>query len=65
MAEIITLQFAETRLPRRLRNDGWWLESRVSVSRVIAFPKMPAAETTSAAKPNCKPTHLTLITSGK
>jgi hypothetical protein len=27
MAKIILVQFPRSRLPRRLLNDGWWLET--------------------------------------
>jgi len=63
MAKIITPQFWRPRLPRRLLNDGWWLEQPPVRPSVIAFPKR------SASRPNLKPKpgvrHLTLVTSGK
>jgi hypothetical protein len=57
MAKIITLPFRRSRLPRRLLNDGWWLESPHGRSSVIAFPKR------ASRKPKIR--HLTLVRSGK
>jgi hypothetical protein len=59
MGKIIIIQFWRSRLPRRLRNDGWWLEAPPVRPRVIAFQKrnMPV--------PTPKVRHLTLIHSGK
>jgi hypothetical protein len=59
MANIITLPLRRSRLPRRLVNDGWWLESPPARPSVIAFPKR------NASKPKAKIHHLTLVTSGK
>src|SRR3984957_19647145 len=39
MAEIIPVQFKRSRLPRRLLNDGWWLESKPAPPSVVGFPK--------------------------
>jgi hypothetical protein len=64
MAEIITLPFRRSRLPRRLLNDGWWLESKPARPTVVAFPKRDH----SKRKPSsCNPSrkHLTLIISEK
>jgi hypothetical protein len=62
MANIIPVQFKRSRLPRRLLNDGWWLESKLARPSVIAFPK----PITPKPKPNSKTAvrHLTLVTSG-
>jgi hypothetical protein len=59
MGKIITLQFRRSRLPRRLLNDGWWLEQPPVRPSVIAFPKP------KPSKPGPKARHLTLVTSGK
>jgi len=59
MGKIIRIQFRQLRLPRRLVNDGWWLESPPARRSVIAFPKH------DARKPKRKAAHLTLVTSGK
>jgi hypothetical protein len=59
MGKIIIIQFRRSRLPRRLWNDGWWLEAPPVRSSVIALPKRDA----SALKPKIR--HLTLIHSGK
>jgi hypothetical protein len=59
MAKIIPLPFRRSRLPRRLLNDGWWLETPPARTSVIAFPKR------TASKPKRKATHLTLVISGK
>jgi hypothetical protein len=63
MAKIIPVQFRKSRLPRRLLNDGWWLETKPARTPVIAFPKPVAPK----AKPHSKAKvpHLTLVTSGK
>jgi hypothetical protein len=55
----IIIQFRRSRLPRRLRNDGWWLEAPPVRLRVIAFQKR------SSPAPNPKVRHLTLVHSGK
>jgi len=69
MATIITPVYWRPRLPRRLLNDGWWLEQPPVRPSVIAFPKR------SAPKLNLKPNsnfesksaarHFTLVTSRK
>jgi hypothetical protein len=63
MAKIIPVQFRRSRLPRRLLNDGWWLETKPARHGVIAFPTPVARQ----PKPDCRPKapHLTLVTSGK
>jgi hypothetical protein len=55
MAKIISLPIRRPRLPRRLVNDGWWLETPLTRASVIAFPKsrMP--------KPKPKVGYLTLV----
>jgi hypothetical protein len=59
MGKVITVQFRRSRLPRRLLNDGWWLESPPARPSLIAFPKR------DASKPKPKSRHLTLVTPGK
>jgi hypothetical protein len=63
MAKIIPLQIRRSRLPRRLLNDGWWLETKPVRPIVIAFPARDA----SKAKPGRLPPrkHLTLVPSEK
>jgi hypothetical protein len=55
MGQVIIIQFRRSRLPRRLRIDGWWLEAPPTRPSPIAFPKR------DAAKPKPKPRHLTLV----
>jgi hypothetical protein len=63
MAKIIPVQFRSSRLPRRLLNDGWWLESKPVRPSVITFPEpitpKPRPESRAAVR------HLTLVTSEK
>jgi hypothetical protein len=59
MGKITIIQFRRSRLPRRLLNDGWWLEAPPLRSSVIALPKR------EAPAPNPKVRHLTLVCSGK
>jgi len=59
MGEIIIIDFGPSRLPRRLLEDGWWLESPPARPSVIVFPKR------DAPKPKRRVRHLTLVTSGK
>jgi hypothetical protein len=63
MAKIIPVQFRPSRLPRRLRNDGWWLETKPLPPGVVAFP----ARSPPAPKPGSHPKrrHLTLVISEK
>jgi hypothetical protein len=63
MAKIIPVQFRRSRLPRRLLNDGWWLETKPARRGVTAFPTALARQ----PKPHCEPKapHLTLVTSEK
>jgi hypothetical protein len=63
MAKIISVQFKRSRLPRRLLNDGWWLESKPARPSVIVFPQ----PITPKPEPNFTATvrHLTLVTSEK
>jgi hypothetical protein len=61
MAKIIPVRFRRSRLPRRLLNDGWWLEAPPARSFVIAFPKRNEAPRPGAA-PTRRVRHLTLIT---
>ena len=58
MGKIITVQFRRSRLPRRLLNDGWWLEKPPPRRAVIAFPKR------NRPTRHRKFRHLTLVTSG-
>jgi hypothetical protein len=63
MAKIIPVQFRPSRLPRRLLNDGWWLETKPIRPSVIAFPaRRPPAPKPG---PHPQPRHLTLIISEK
>ena len=61
MGKIIIVNFGRSRLPRRLLNDGWWLESPPARRSVIAFPKRDAPKPKSKRRVR----HLTLVTSGK
>jgi hypothetical protein len=63
MAKIIRIQFRRSRLPRRLLNDGWWLEPPIRPS-VIAFPKRQVSKR-HVSKPKPKSRHLSLVTPGK
>jgi hypothetical protein len=65
MGKIIIVQFRRSRLPRRLLNDGWWLETPPTPSSVAALPKRNGPKSKSVSKSTSKPRHLTLITSGK
>jgi hypothetical protein len=60
MGKIITVRFRRSRLPRRLLNDGWWLETPPARRRVIAFPNRNAFQ--PSAEPTRRVRHLTLIT---
>lgn len=60
MGKIITVQFRRSQLPRRLLNDGWWLETPPARRSVIAFPKRHAAKANAEPRPRVR--HLTLIT---
>jgi hypothetical protein len=59
MAKIISLPIRRPRLPRRLVNDGWWLETPPTRAHVIAFPKPHAPK----PKPNVG--YLTLVPPSK
>jgi len=59
MGKVITVQFRRSRLPRRLLEDGWWLEPSPR-RRIIAFPK-PETPGPGAAS-NRRVRRLTLIT---
>ena len=63
MAEIITLPFLTSRLPRRLLNDGWWLESKPARPTVVAFPARDLSKPKPSSDPRRK--HLTLVISEK
>jgi hypothetical protein len=58
MAKIITFKFRRSKLPRRLLNDGWWLQSPPARPSIIALPKR------NPPKAGIKPGHLTLVHSG-
>jgi hypothetical protein len=65
MAKIIPVQFRRSRLPRRLLNDGWWLEAPPARGSALAFRKRDDASRSDAVA-NRRIRHLTLITnSGK
>jgi hypothetical protein len=55
MGKVITIRFRRSRLPRRLLNDGWWLESKPVRPTVVAFPKR------ALPTPNPLVRHLTLV----
>jgi hypothetical protein len=59
MANIIPLPFRRSRLPRRLLNDGWWLESKPARPTVINLP--PRNPSKPKSVPNPKRRHLTLV----
>ncbi|MDB5584116.1 MAG: hypothetical protein JWR80_9292 [Bradyrhizobium sp.] len=61
MGKIIILGFRRSRLPSRLLNDGWWLETPPARRSVIAFPKHDGAN----PSPKSRVRHLTLVTSRK
>jgi hypothetical protein len=63
MGKIIIVSFRRSRLPGRLLNDGWWLETSPARRSVIAFAKRNAATLKPSSKPRAR--HLTLVTSGK
>jgi hypothetical protein len=67
MGKIIIASFRPSRLPRRLLNDGWWLETPSARRAVVAFPKRDAAKPKSESNSKFKPRvrHLTVVTSGK
>ena len=59
MGNIISVSFRQSRLPRSLVRDGWWLESS---PRVVPFPKPPAQPSDPIRpKPGPKAAHLTLV----
>jgi hypothetical protein len=59
MAKVINIQFPRSKLPRRLLNDGWWLQSPPVRPSVVAFAKR------NPPKVKTGPSHLTLVHSGK
>jgi hypothetical protein len=63
MAKIITPEFWRPKLPRRLLNDGWWLEQPPARPSVVAFPKRSVPRPNPKPKPKAR--HLTLVTSRK
>jgi hypothetical protein len=61
MGKVITIRFRRSRLPRRLLNDGWWLESKPVRPTVVALPKFAP---TNRIPPNPRKSaagHLTLV----
>jgi hypothetical protein len=67
MAKIILVQFRPSRLPRRLLNDGWWLESKPVRPDVVSFPTRNSPKPETAREAGRKPQrgHLTLVTPEK
>jgi hypothetical protein len=63
MAKIIPGQFRRSRLPRRLLDDGWWLESKPARPSVIVFPNPITPKPERDSKATVR--HLTLVTTGK
>jgi hypothetical protein len=63
MAKIISLPLPQSRLPRQLLNDGWWLESKPARPIVIAFPPRDLSKPKPGPRP--KRRHLTLVISEK
>jgi hypothetical protein len=59
MGTIVIINFGPSRLPRRLLEDGWWLEPPPAPESMVAFPKR------DTPKPERRLRHLTLVTSGK
>lgn len=62
MAIIIPVQFRPSRLPGRLLNDGWWLETKPIRPTIVAFTARSAPEPETAPETGRKPRreHLTL-----
>jgi hypothetical protein len=63
MAEIITLPFRRSQLPRRLLNDGWWLETKPARPTVVALPTRDLSRPKPGPDPQHR--HLTLVISEK
>jgi hypothetical protein len=59
MAKVITIQFRRSKLPRRLLNDGWWLQSPPARPSAVVFPKR------NPPKSKSRHGHLTFVHSGK
>ena len=59
MGKVITVQFRRSILPRRLLDDGWWLESKPARPVVIALPNRHPSD------PKPRLPHLILIKSEK
>jgi hypothetical protein len=59
MGKVIAVRFPRSRLPRRLLDDGWWLESMPVQPAVIVFPKRRSPD------PKTEIRHLTLVKSEK
>jgi hypothetical protein len=59
MGKVITVQFRRSILPRRLLDDGWWLEARPARPIVLALPKPRPPDPKRGFE------HLTLIKSEK
>src|ERR1700742_3762562 len=58
MGKVITVQFRRSNLPRRLLDDGWWLESSPARRIVIALPERRPPDPKPRLAP--RPGHLTL-----
>jgi hypothetical protein len=61
MAKIIPLPAQRPKLPQRLLNDGWWLESSPDRPIVVAFPPRDLSRAKPGSNPRRK--HLTLVPS--
>jgi hypothetical protein len=61
MGKIIIVKFRRSQLPRRLLNDGWWLESPPT-QPVVAFPNRDGPKLQPKARPKTR--YLTLVTPG-
>jgi hypothetical protein len=55
MGKVITVEFRRSILPRRLLDDGWWLQSKPPRSVVIALPDRRSPD------PKPRPAHLTPV----
>jgi hypothetical protein len=54
MGKVITVQFRRSTLPRRLLDDGWWLESKPAGAVVTALPQHRPPDPK-------RPAHLSLV----
>lgn len=55
MGKVITVRFRRLILPRRLLDDGWWLESKPDRPVVVALPARRPSD------PKSRPKHLILV----